>query len=190
MRVSKDPEIRRQEIIDTARWLFRNKGIRKTSINDVADTIGVAKGLVYYYFSSKDELVKAVIDDLIKDVHEELKRIMNCNHSFIQTLTAILNFYFNSIHNYLLALTDSPGDSEILHLIRDKLSDVALYYARNLIDIGIKHGIINIQYPEHILKVMIRGVGDLFIDGVTDPKIRARIIEQILGLEEGSLKLT
>lgn len=190
MRVSKDPEIRRQEIIDSARGLFKNKGIRKTSMNDVADNIGVAKGLIYYYFSSKDELVEAVVDEFIKDVDEELKNIMNSNLGFTQTLTAILDFYFNYIQSHLLVLTDSPGDPEILSLIRGKLSDAALFYARDLIELGVKLGIINIQYPEYILKIIIRGLGDLYIEGVTDPEIHARIIEQILGLEEGTLKLS
>ena len=75
MRITKEPEIRKKEIIDAARHLFQRKGIAKTSINDIAKSIGVAKGLVYYYFSSKDELVETVLDEFVEDVDRGLKAV-------------------------------------------------------------------------------------------------------------------
>lgn len=47
MRITKEPEERKQEILDTAMRLFHEKGYEKTSIADIAKTIGVAQGLCY-----------------------------------------------------------------------------------------------------------------------------------------------
>lgn len=54
MRVTKEPEVRKQEILDTALKLFGENGYEKTSITDIAKAIGVAQGLCYRYFPSKE----------------------------------------------------------------------------------------------------------------------------------------
>ena len=45
MRITKEPEVRRQEILDAALQIFGEKGYEKTSIADIAKAIGVAQGL-------------------------------------------------------------------------------------------------------------------------------------------------
>ena len=60
-RISKDPELRRKEFIETADKLFREKGFDQTSVSDITDKIGLSHGSLFYYFPSKNELMKAVI---------------------------------------------------------------------------------------------------------------------------------
>ena len=62
MRVTKEPEIRKQEILDTALKLFGENGYEKTSITDIAKAIGVAQGLCYRYFPSKEALFDSAIE--------------------------------------------------------------------------------------------------------------------------------
>ena len=56
MRITKNPKVRKQEILDTALKLFGEKGYENTSIADIAKAIGVAQGLCYRYFPSKEAL--------------------------------------------------------------------------------------------------------------------------------------
>lgn len=60
-RISKAPEIRRQEIIDTAMGLFARKGYDETSIADIAKAMNVVPGLIYRYFASKQELFSVAV---------------------------------------------------------------------------------------------------------------------------------
>ena len=62
MRITKEPEVRRQEILDTALKLFGENGYEKTSITDIAKAIGVAQGLCYRYFPSKEALFDSAIE--------------------------------------------------------------------------------------------------------------------------------
>ena len=190
MRITKDPDIRRQEIIDSARELFQSKGIKGTSMNDIAENIGVAKGLIYYYFSSKEELLKTVLDEFIKDVDEALKDIAEKSLDFYRKLSTILNIYFKSIQANQDILSYLPGDPEMFSHVRNRLSDLAMLYAKDLIDLGIKLGILHIKYPDYLLKIIIRGLADIYIEGITEPYIHATLIEQILGLKDGSITLT
>ena len=62
MRITKEPKVRKQEILDTALTLFGEKGYEKTSIADIAKAIGVAQGLCYRYFPSKEALFDSAIE--------------------------------------------------------------------------------------------------------------------------------
>lgn len=62
MRITKEPEERKQEIFDVALRLFGEKGYEKTAITDIAKEIGVAQGLCYRYFPSKEVLFDSAID--------------------------------------------------------------------------------------------------------------------------------
>ena len=62
MRITKEPEERKQDIFDAALKLFGEKGYEKTTIADIAKAIGVAQGLCYRYFPSKEVLFDSAID--------------------------------------------------------------------------------------------------------------------------------
>lgn len=62
MRVVKKPEERRAEMIAAAARLFAEQGFVRTSVAEIVDAVDVAKGLFYYYFTTKDEMVKAVVE--------------------------------------------------------------------------------------------------------------------------------
>ncbi|UFT99236.1 TetR/AcrR family transcriptional regulator [Radiobacillus kanasensis] len=53
---------RKKQIIDAAHYLFTEKGFVNTSIQEVLDKAGVAKGTFYNYFSSKSECLIAILD--------------------------------------------------------------------------------------------------------------------------------
>lgn len=65
-RITKAPEIRRQELLDTAMELFTNKGYEETSMGDIAKAAGVAQGLCYRYFDSKQKLFQEAMDQYVR----------------------------------------------------------------------------------------------------------------------------
>ena len=71
MRITKEPEVRKQEILDTALKLFGEKGYEKTSIADIAKAIGVAQGLCYRYFPSKEALFDSAIEQYANVLAEQ-----------------------------------------------------------------------------------------------------------------------
>ncbi|MFA9466688.1 MAG: TetR/AcrR family transcriptional regulator [Velocimicrobium sp.] len=61
-RITKEPEVRKQEILNCAMELFYQNGYDKTSISDIAEKLGIAQGLCYRYFKSKEELFDTALD--------------------------------------------------------------------------------------------------------------------------------
>jgi len=62
----------RKKIIETADALFYQQGFVQTSFTDISDALNMSKGNFYYYFKSKDEILKAVIDKRIEEIREDL----------------------------------------------------------------------------------------------------------------------
>ncbi|WP_312609309.1 TetR/AcrR family transcriptional regulator, partial [Mammaliicoccus sciuri] len=75
MRTVKHPEERKNDILNAAEALFSTKGYQKTTIIDILKAVGIAKGTFYYYFASKEEVMDAIIDRIIKEDIIVAKRI-------------------------------------------------------------------------------------------------------------------
>ena len=58
----------RQRIIDAANQLFYRKGYNRTSFSDVVEEADVPRGNIYYYFKSKDEILKAVVSHRLETI--------------------------------------------------------------------------------------------------------------------------
>ncbi|TQM09061.1 TetR/AcrR family transcriptional regulator [Pseudonocardia kunmingensis] len=74
-RVQRKRGRRIQQILTTAAELFGERGYDGVSLEDVAERLDVTKGSLYYYFSSKDELVTAAIETLGNDWTDRLERL-------------------------------------------------------------------------------------------------------------------
>jgi AcrR family transcriptional regulator len=57
----------RQRIKEVARDLFLQQGVQRTSLQDIADKLGITKPALYYHFASRDELVRSILVPLIDE---------------------------------------------------------------------------------------------------------------------------
>lgn len=60
------------DIVAAARKLFETRGVRATSIADIAKEANVTRELVYYHFANRNGLIEAVIDDYVEDLVESV----------------------------------------------------------------------------------------------------------------------
>lgn len=77
MRVTKPPEERKQEILEAAINVFSEKGYEKTSMSDITDSLNIAQGLVYRYFSSKEELLDCTIEQYSQSIINKMSPILS-----------------------------------------------------------------------------------------------------------------
>lgn len=77
MRVVKKPEERKAEMVAAASKLFAQQGFVRTSVAEIVSAVDVAKGLFYYYFTTKDDMVKAVVEGYCCYLGSEAKKIAN-----------------------------------------------------------------------------------------------------------------
>jgi AcrR family transcriptional regulator len=76
-RISKDPEERRRELIDTAEHLFMERGYEHTAISDIVKELNIAQGTLYYYFRSKEDILEAVVEKSIAVLEQNVIEIVS-----------------------------------------------------------------------------------------------------------------
>lgn len=69
------PADRHAQIIDAAIKLFRKKNYHGTSMQDIADVVGINRGSLYHYINSKEEVLFNIINRTISRFNEELVKI-------------------------------------------------------------------------------------------------------------------
>ncbi len=66
---------RRRQIIAAARQVFSRKGYDAATVEEIADTAGVSKGLIYNYFRSKEDILLATAEALMSRLEEHMERM-------------------------------------------------------------------------------------------------------------------
>ncbi len=64
----------RARILEVALELFATQGLQQTSLRQIADRLGITKPALYYHFSSRDDLVRSLVQPLVDDVEAHLAR--------------------------------------------------------------------------------------------------------------------
>jgi TetR/AcrR family transcriptional regulator, cholesterol catabolism regulator len=66
------PDNRRQDLLDEAARLFSARGFAGTSIRDIASSVGMLSGSMYYHFRSKEELALAVHAEGVRHIQDSV----------------------------------------------------------------------------------------------------------------------
>ncbi|MCD7967863.1 MAG: TetR/AcrR family transcriptional regulator [Clostridiaceae bacterium] len=93
-RITKEPEARRQEIIETALELLAEKGYENMTVQDITDRMNVSPGLCYRYFKSKTEIFSAASEYYAMKMVEQLKIPISKDVPVIEKLELVINRIF------------------------------------------------------------------------------------------------
>jgi AcrR family transcriptional regulator len=212
-RITKDPDVRRRELINCAQNLFYTKGYENTSVRDIVNEVGVAKGTFYYYFDSKLAILEATVEELVDQslaLMEEIVDDKSLSATQKWVLTAqVINNWKTERKEELLAISRALQKEEnSLLLFKLQKKGVQLFapeFAR-IIAQGIEEGIFDVEFVEEAAEFTMAiqlVMSDTFIDIILNPechddplataqrKVAAMqySIERILGATPDSLPL-
>ncbi|GAB6098398.1 TetR/AcrR family transcriptional regulator [Halanaerocella petrolearia] len=111
------PKSKKEKIIQAAVKLFSQQGYYQTPVSEIADEAEVAKGTVYWYFDSKEELFYGIILSQFEYLYSQVEKVTNeSNQSFTTKLEEVIRIYlkFNrdnkNIAKILRESSVSPND--------------------------------------------------------------------------------
>ncbi|MDR1212296.1 MAG: TetR/AcrR family transcriptional regulator [Spirochaetaceae bacterium] len=90
MRIVKEPEERRKEILDAAEKLFAARGYEAATVNNILEAVKIAKGTFYYYFKSKEEVLDALIERRISEGVQKAEEIAASPLPPVEKLLAVI----------------------------------------------------------------------------------------------------
>lgn len=199
MRVVKEAEERRNEILDAADELFGQKGFDGTSTNDILEKVGIARGTLYHHFKSKEGIMDALIERYNVGLLGAAQEI--AADKSIPVVERIIRV--------VMALNISGGSSEEIMehihkpqnaLMHQKIQRVIINgvppILTEIIREGIEQGMFNTAFPYECMEMVVIYANTVFDDDMvtmTDEERFSRMhafvfnIERLLGAESGSL---
>ena len=84
----------REQVLEAAQKLFREKGLGVVTMEDVAKAVGKGKSTLYYYFKSKEEIFNAVLETEMNEVILESIRQVSLKKGLLAQLTAFARTKF------------------------------------------------------------------------------------------------
>jgi len=189
-RITKEPEIRRQEILTAAQKLFVEKGFNHTSMSDIANELDIASGLVYHYYKSKLDLLYSVIG-MIAD--GETAASIKLIESYPGTARECLDMMLSNEkkkYEYDKFACSIANDQVILDYVRDRMVRSFAPVLTALIIRGNEDGSWNCDYPEETTNFIIQGmVGTVKLTDSADQKDKMEkvvmsIVFKLLGAKQ------
>lgn len=198
-RIVKNPTVRKAEIIKAARKLFLTKEYEKATLQDVMDHLGIAKGTIYHYFDSKEDLLEAVVIDMVDarldEIETKLKEVKGNALQKIEKLVELGNMAKE--HPELLDQLHRPTNAGMhIRILVETLIKLAPIY-EELIQQGCDEGIFQTEHPRECAEFILSAVQFLTDTGIyswTSEDLERRmkafpeLIEQQLKAPSGSFK--
>lgn len=127
-------------IFDAAVKCFSKKGFHKSTMDEIAETAGVAKGTLYYHFKSKEDIFKFVIDEgmtvIVNEINDKTAKLDNP----VDKVAAVCEVQFQMTIKYIeffrTVLSQMWGDEERQLQLREALKK---YF--EVIEINLKEAI-------------------------------------------------
>ncbi len=216
-RTVKEYDERHAEFLEVAQALFYSKGYERTSVKEIIDAVGVAKGTFYHYFDSKVDLLEALVEKLIEELYGQLQEIvetvlndpsMSAAEKFEQLFVQIGSWKVDNPEFVRESVRVYYQDENVLFrtkMVEAATEKMAPLFA-DIIRQGVNEGAFEVAHPEEaarlvfvlnrtfseaLVSMMLAGERKDVAVRRMEPRLETyeRSIERLLGAEEGSLHL-
>lgn len=197
MRISKEHDERRNEIIDKAAVLFETNGYNKTTINDILREVNIAKGTFYYYFKSKEEVMDAIMDRFMEIGIERAEAVkarkdLSPTEKLLHVILALRmsepdSGVIEELHNPENALMHQKSLSGIVREMTPIMTDI--------VNEGITAGEFTTPFPAQTIQIILAASMTLLDDGIFSFTYEEQLLllqaiiysfETLLGAKKGS----
>jgi AcrR family transcriptional regulator len=118
---------KQKEIALAAVKLFEQKGYHATSVQDIADEVGLQKGSLYHYIHSKEDLLLQIAHQAITDFNQRLERVLASNMSakekLVQAIENHLSVSISNLQTTTVLLREAFSLGEPQHQVIQDLTD-------------------------------------------------------------------
>jgi AcrR family transcriptional regulator len=94
------PATRRDELLELAAVMFAERGLRATTVRDIADSAGILSGSLYHHFASKEEMVDEVLRSFLDWLFERYQNIIDSEPNPLARLEGLFMASFDAIEHH------------------------------------------------------------------------------------------
>lgn len=199
MRVVKEAEERRNEILDAAEKLFGEKGFDGTSTNDILDEVGIARGTLYYHFKSKEDILDAMIERMTGRLIQKAAEITSQKELPVMqrlTMTMLSLNVDNDLGHEIMKQVHKPQNALMHQKMQKQLIASVNPLITNLVMEGIEQGICQTDFPSETTEMILLYSNIAFdeLSDLSEEKFMKKIdgfiynVERLLGMNRGSMR--
>lgn len=158
---------KKQLILDVATRIFSRFGYAKTSLDEIAQDAQIAKGTIYYYFPSKEDLFMEVVQsqgrDFVDEMHRNLLKIEGFENKLRYFMQAPMTYVCEKMPLWMEGLRSIPFNfQQHFDKFRTENREQMLKLLLEIMDEGIKNGLVSDLVPmERLCEV----INDWFLMG-------------------------
>jgi AcrR family transcriptional regulator len=210
-RIVKDAEVRRDELLDTALQLFLEHGYERTTVEQITEAVGVAKGTFYHYFGTKQDLLEELVrrwsDELFEQIEAALAETNGSALERFQVLVTVSSQAKLGRKHETLMLTRSlyiDDNRMLISRLRNGWIERTRPIVHSIVKQGCAEGVFDMPDPAAMTEVWLSlwfdygmEVSQVFFEAQDDPTrvddlvaaMKALVLaeERILGAAPGSL---
>lgn len=90
---------RRDELLELAATMFAERGLRATTVRDIADGAGILSGSLYHHFASKEEMVDELLRSFLDWLFARYREIMDAEGNPLERLKGLFMASFEAIEH-------------------------------------------------------------------------------------------
>ncbi len=184
-------EKRKQELLQIAYRMFITRGYENTSVDEIIEEAGIAKGTYYYHFPSKEQTLEQVIDMMLDAEEEHARTVMAADMTIPQKVVGVIaSFRPDASETTITDALHAPENIVMHDKTERKLRERIVPIISELVEQGIEEGIFNCKDIPERVKIIIILASELFdAEGFTqtDVKVFVDVIESILGAKPGTM---
>ena len=197
MRVIKDADQRKNEILDAAETLFTLKGFDKTSTNEILEAVGIARGTLYYHFKSKEDIMDALIERHTSRLLKAAKEIAEDKSKpvYDRIIQSVRALKMNQSGNEVLEHIHRPQNALMHQKVQKTILNGLPPILAGIIREGIEDNLFHTPYPYECVEMLVVYASTVF-DGdmldISQPEYASRVqalifnVERLLGVESGT----
>ncbi len=199
MRIAKEPEERKADLVEAAERLFLEKGYDNTAVGDIVKLVGVAQGTFYYHFKSKEDILGAVLVGSLDDVGRAISDITNRGDlTPPEKVGAVIRAAFETIRQKqdLIESLHRPGNALVHDKLRRITIDILVPLVERLVEEGKRSGDFDVPHPREAGELILAAVAysfdhpTLLSDSAHRGRMKAALehaLPRILGMREGTI---
>ncbi|MGU3654756.1 TetR/AcrR family transcriptional regulator [Arthrobacter sp. SLBN-53] len=93
------PASRRDELLQLAATMFAERGLKATTVRDIADSAGILSGSLYHHFKSKEQMVEEVLRDFLDWLFERYQQVLSSESTPLDRLKGLFMASFEAIEH-------------------------------------------------------------------------------------------
>lgn len=158
---------KRQDILNSAMELFREKGFHNTRMEEIALKAGVGKGTLYEYFTSKQEIFDETCIEKVTSIKDAIEKISMKSISFEEMLSEMLVMKKNGEKCPEITIEGVMSNKNIIsekvvYAMLNHVSDMNEIIIR-IVEKGKREGVVRSDIPSDLIATMIVGTVSEFI---------------------------